>query len=418
MSSSPTEPGERRGWRTVHLLLAALLGFLAVLTTIAVLLLQQSAMMPSVRQLGAPLLAIVDLVDASDAGDPHLLVTALKRRQVVRAAAPVASASRLPVPFLEALADWLRAQSGRRVEIERAADGSIRLWIASAHGDWLGIPVEPLRSLVARFALAIMVLALLLATLAAWWLARRLAAPVERLAAIAARLPEPVDAQEFRVSGPREIRLLGARLAQALGRIDTQRREHDLLLAGLSHDLRTPLMRLLLRVDLLEDLPEGEREALHADIGELDRRIDRFIEHARTGAEEPLVILDLAALLCAAITSSRARGYDWILEAPPAARVRGQPGVLARLLDNLVDNAEQHGAPPFAARLAADAGDWRLDLVNGMRAADESGDGPVAPHRGFGLALCRHIARSHGGRLEYSVEGHLHRVRLWLPGLP
>lgn len=401
-----------RGWRTLHLLLAALLGFLLVLGTLSAVLLQKSALQPSVRQLGVPLLAVVDLVDAGDAGDARLAAAALARREVLRASAPIASALRVPVPFLEALADWMRAQSGRRVEIEQAADGSVRLWIASARGDWIGVPLEPLRTLVARFALLIVLLSLTLAVLAAWWLAHRLAAPVERLAAIAARLPEPVDPAQFHVRGPREIRLLGARLADALARIDAQRRERDLFLAGLSHDLRTPLMRLLLRIDLLEGLPEDERGALHADIGELDRRIDRFIEHARTGAEEPVVVLDLAPLLQAAVAHSRERGFDWCVELPAAARVRGQPGVLARLLDNLVDNAEQHGAQPFAAALEAADGHWRLEVRNRLRA---TGDDAVAPHRGFGLALCRHIAQAHAGRLEHGVDGDSHRVRLWMP---
>lgn len=417
MFSSPTEPQRAPGgWRTLHLVLAALIGFLVVLAVAATLLLQQAALQPSVRQLALPLLAVVDLADAGDAGDPARAARALERQGIERAAQPRPSVDELPVPFLEVLVAYLRSESGRAVEIEKGAGGSVRIWIASARGDWIGIPLEPMRTLVARFALLIAALSLLLAVLAAWWLARRLAAPVERLAAIAARLPEPVAAADFRVSGPREIRLLGDRLAQALGRIETQRRERDLMLAGLSHDLRTPLMRLLLRVDLLDNLPESEHEALHADIGELDRRIDRFIEHARTGAEEPCTQVDLVPLLRAELAASAARGHAWAQRLPARAWVRGQPGVLARLLANLIDNAEQHGTAPFAAGLALDDGEWRLRIDNALRVAADDGDGPVLPHRGFGLALCRHIAQSHGGRLEHAVVDGVHRVELWLRG--
>lgn len=410
MSSSPTE--RRRGWRTVHLLLAALLGFLLVLAILATLLLRQAALQPSVRQLGLPLLAMADLIDAAPASTQEAI---LARHGLLRAPRPLPSALDLPVPFLEALASWLRERSGRRVEIERAADGGIRMWLASPHGGWLGVPLEPLRTLVAQFALLIALLSLVLAALAAWWLARRLAAPVERLAAVAARLPEPVDPAEFAVGGPREIRVLGARLKQALERIDTQRRERDLLLAGLSHDLRTPLMRLMLRIDLLDGLPEPEREALLADIGELDRRLDRFIEHARTGAEEPMLTLDLAELLRAEIGLSRARGHFWEFESPMPALARGQPGVLARLLGNLVDNAEQHGVAPRRAVLCAIDGGWEVRIENGLPDADAARTQGLAPHRGFGLALCRHIAQAHGGRLTHAIEGASHRVRLWLP---
>ena len=432
MFSSPIEsaavtesprPGRNRraGWRTVHLLLAALLGFLLVLGITATVLLRYSALQPSVRQLALPLTAVVDLIDASDAGNDQLATLALARQGILRAPTPPAPAAVVPIPFLDALATYLREQTRRQVQIERAADGGTRLWLSSARGDWIGVPLEPLRSLVARFALVIVLIATLLAALSAWWLARRLAAPLERLARIAARLPEPVDVADFRVSGPREVRLLGDRLAEALGRIETQRRERDLMLAGLSHDLRTPLMRLLLRIDLLEAIPEDERAALNADIGELDRRIDRFIEHARTGAEEPMIALDLVPLLCAGIAASRERGHRWQVELPDHARLRGQPGVLARLFANLLDNAEQHGTEPF--RIALDQRSavgpvgttWCLRVDNQL-ADSGSADKPGAPaHRGFGLALCRHIALAHGGSLESGCADAGYWVELRLP---
>jgi two-component system osmolarity sensor histidine kinase EnvZ len=410
----------RRGWRTVHLLLAALLGFLLVLTTVTLLLLRYSAMQPSVRQLALPLMALVDQIDASDAPDGAGARTALDLSGIRRAESPPPVRGVLPVPFLGALAAYLREHSGRQISLELAADGATRLWLSSARGDWIGVPLEPLRSLVARFALLLVIVAIALAVVAAWWLARKLAQPIERLATIAGRLPEPVDACEFRVRGPREVQVLGDRLAEALERVEAQRRERDLMLAGLSHDLRTPLMRLLLRVDLLESLPDSERLAIHAEIGELDRRIDRFIEHARTGAEEPRIALDLVPLLRAEVEASGARGHHWTLESPTAALLRGQPGVLRRLIANLVDNAEQHGAAPFRIALdrspATGAGAaWRLRIANAIgdiRAADAV---DLPPHRGFGLALCRHIALAHGGSLERGIDENGFWVELRLP---
>ncbi len=311
------------------------------------MLLRYSALQPSVRQLALPLTAVVDLIDANDAADDQQALAALARQGIWRAAAPPAPAALVPIPFLDALATYLRQQTRRQVQIERASDGATRLWISSARGDWIGIPLEPLRSLVARFALVIVLIATLLAVLAAWWLARRLAAPLEGLARVAARLPEPVDVADFRVSGPREVRLLGDRLAEALGRIEVQRRERDLMLAGLSHDLRTPLMRLLLRIDLVDDIPDVERAALSADIGELDQRIDRFIEHARTGAEEPVIALDLVSLLRAAIDASTERGHRWQVKLPvPDCAGR----VLARLLANCSQRRTHGGTLPDCPR--------------------------------------------------------------------
>jgi two-component system osmolarity sensor histidine kinase EnvZ len=384
--------------RTFHLVLGALCGFLLVLAAISLLLLTLGALRPSVRQLAAPLMAVVQLVDALDARSPTDSEAVLTPRNIVRRPAPPPPGLQIPVPFIEALAAHLRIELKREIAIERRSETEVLLWIQSRRGDWLGIPMEPLRSLVAQFAILVIFSALALALLSAWWIAKRIAGPIERLATVAARLPEPVAPQEFRVSGTREVALLGDRLAEALNRIEQQRRERDLMLAGLSHDLRTPLMRLLLRIDLLEQIPEDEREALSADIAELDRRIDRFIEHARTGAEEPVIALDLGALLLRSVEDSRARGHPWVLTSADHALVRGQPGVLARLIDNLIDNAEQHGLAPFMAALDRDGTSWRLTIANAL--GDRTRSEGIATHRGFGLVLSRHIAQSHGGALE------------------
>lgn len=412
MSSSRTEAAG--GWRTAHLLLAALLGFLLVLTMATLLLLRYSAMQPSVRQMALPIAAVADLADADNAAQMR---AALERQGIVRQGQPPQSGRLLPVPYLAALATYLHTETGRQIQIEYGEDGSTRLWLSSPRGDWIGMPLESLRTLVARFALLVILMALLMATAAAWWLSRRLAGPIERLASIAARLPEPVTAEEFRMQGPREVRLLGARLADALSRIEQQRRERDLLLAGLSHELRTPLMRLLLRVDLIDTIADEERAAMVAEIGELDRRIDRFIEHARTGTEEPTVEVDLKRSLDAALEGSRGRGYDWQADLPDAAWVRGQPGVLGRLLHNLIDNAEQHGAAPFALSLLG-SGDldarWLLRVENSVGATPATRTTPV-PHQGFGLALCKSIAEAHGGALDVDQDDRRFRVELHLP---
>mgnify|MGYP000685699757 FL=1 len=140
MSSSPTEPARAaRGWRTLHLLLAALIGFLLLLALATTLLLRQAALQPSVRQLALPLLAVVDLTDANDAADRGVAARVLERQGILRAPQPQASALQFPVPFLEALATYLRRESGREVRIENGPDGGVRLWFASARGDPVGV---------------------------------------------------------------------------------------------------------------------------------------------------------------------------------------------------------------------------------------------------------------------------------------
>ena len=84
MSSSPTEPARAaRGWRTLHLLLAALIGFLVLLALATTLLLRQAALQPSVRQLALPLLAVFELTDANDAADRGVAARVLERQGIL-----------------------------------------------------------------------------------------------------------------------------------------------------------------------------------------------------------------------------------------------------------------------------------------------------------------------------------------------
>lgn len=407
MSTSPTE----RRWRSVHLLLAGILGLLLVLAVLMAGLLRQSLLQPAVRQMAEPLVRTLREVDARG---PDARVLPEDWRQGTRPG----DGGGWPAPMAEALARQLRADLGREVVVERAAAGELRLWLQTARGDWLGVPVKSLRGGWARFALVLGGLALLLGVALAILLARRLAAPVERLAAVAARLPEPVDPAAFRVGGPAEVALLGDTLAAALARMAQQRRDQDRLLAALSHDLRTPLMRLLLRVDLLEAVTEADRAALTHEINELDRRIDRFLEDARRGAEEPWAQVDLHAELARLLDESSARGHDWQRDLRPLGPVHAQPGRLQRLLACLIDNAEQHGVAPYRAVLVAEpAEDGRaglmLTLDNALPSAPHLAAG--APRRGFGLALAHHVAQGLGGRLEAGVDAAGCRAQLWLP---
>lgn len=409
MSTSPTE----RRWRSVHLLMAGILGLLLVLAVLMALLLRQSLLQPAVRQMAEPLARALKDIDARDRRqDPRDLPAGWRQQ-----AAPPDAEGGWPAPLAEALARQLRADLSRPVRVERASPGELRIWLQTARGDWLGVPVASLRGGWTRFALLLGSLAVLLGVALAILLARRLAAPVERLAAVAARLPEPVDPAAFRVGGPAEVALLGDTLAAALERMAQQCRDQDRLLAALSHDLRTPLMRLLLRVDLL-DLAESERLALMGDITELDRRIDRFLEDARRGAEEPCARIDLRALLVHLLDDRVARGLDWQHDLGPVGSVQGQPGRLQRLLACLVDNAEQHGAAPFRAVLVAEpAADGRAGLMltidNAVPPSPRARAG--SPRRGFGLALAHHVAQGLGGRLEVGPTAAGYRAQLWLP---
>ncbi len=220
------------------------------------------------------------------------------------------------------------------------------------------------------------------------------------------------------------------RMAQTLKHQFDQRSLH---MAAVSHDLRTPLTRLRLR---LEQLPADLARAAGDDIRVMDELINASLAVVReqsTGS--PPLLMDLGALLQSLADDLTEQGQAVTLpETLPAARVRVHPASLRRILDNLVGNALRHGG---SARLA-------LQVAGGQATVVVDDDGPgIAPEQlervfqpwvqlppeaahygagaaplgsGLGLAIARDLALREGGRLHLSnrPEGGL-RATLALP---
>ena len=154
-------------------------------------------------------------------------------------------------------------------------------------------------------ALPIFVLALSL--LAAYFLVSRLNRPLKALAQAASaigmgKMPEPVPE-----SGPEEIRMLSQafnQMSKGLARLDADR---ALILAGVSHDLRTPLSRLRLGLEM-SGAEAQLREGMTADIEEMDRTVNQFLDFARTDGGEPVQSADLAAIAAEVAEHYRRRG--------------------------------------------------------------------------------------------------------------
>lgn len=285
-----------------------------------------------------------------------------------------------------------------------------QLWVQArppARG-WIGIRVfgepEPFRR---GLMLSLLAIGALIA-LAAGWFARTLTGPLRALAASAPRI---VAGESPSAPGPgasAEIVEVQRALADAAQRSRDAARERELMLAGLSHDMRTPLARL--RYALALDDADA-RAGMERDIDELDGIIARFIDYVRDGRDEPEEALDLAALArdVAAAGTHAARG--WMLELPTYAPMRGRPQSLRRALANLLDNAVRHGAPPFALALRRDGAHWCLivrDAGAGVpadalamlgRPFHRADAARSTPGTGLGLAGVARTAAQNGGTL-------------------
>ena len=203
------------------------------------------------------------------------------------------------------------------------------------------------------------------------------------------------------------------------------------MLAGVSHDLRTPLTKLRLGVEIAGAQVDAPLAASMArSIDEMDGIVGQFLQFARSGEAEvptPASLNDLAQAVAEA-QADHGRTVRLALGALPDVPVR--PQALRRALDNLVENAWRHGTPPVLLRTGADADGVWLEVqdqgpgiapaeLDRIRQPFARGDGAArsgAPGAGLGLAIVERVARSHGGRLElHSAPGAGLRARLVLP---
>jgi two-component system osmolarity sensor histidine kinase EnvZ len=286
-------------------------------------------------------------------------------------------------------------------------------WIAAqppARG-WIVIPLASLRGSVARSTLVAAGFALLLTLFAAAWYARRLVQPLHELAAAAPRIAAG-NTVASPVGAVAEVDALVQALNQAAGAVSAAQRERELMLAGLSHDMRTPLARLAIAMELLGSHDAEIRGGMAADLGELDAILGQFIAYARDGRDETSADTNLAHVIDEAIATQQRAGREWRRNGVPGLTLRVKPLALRRALDNLFENAARHGAPPYEVELSQAHGGavFRVrDSGPGVPAAllPELGkpffraDGARGGHgSGLGLAIVARIAALHAGSLE------------------
>lgn len=246
---------------------------------------------------------------------------------------------------------------------------------------------------------------------AAWVGARWLSQPIDRLAAAARDLGQDIHRPPLAEDGTRECREASRVFNQMQARIRQQLDERDRFVAAVSHDLRTPLTRLRLRTENLQD--SEERRRFGRDIAEMDAMITATLDHLRgVAGTEPLALLDLPALLASLADDLQACGHQVPVRGH-AAPVRAQPGALRRCLDNLVGNALRYGGAAEVT-LRDTPGEVLIEVRDhGPGLPEAELERVLAPfyrvegsrHRGsggvgLGLSIAHDIVRRHGGRLQ------------------
>src|SRR6185312_14824333 len=287
---------------------------------------------------------------------------------------------------------------------------------AGTEGYWIGFPLPrrdseelPTRALTS----AGVVITLLL--IAAYAFGRYLSRPLRQLDRAVEQVGRGETPTPLPESGPSEIAAVNRGFNTMLANLRQIERDRAVLLAGVSHDLRTPLARLRLGIELLE-ADETTLAGMVSDIEEMDRIIAQFLDFARDDAATSTEPIDINAELAVCIDRYARAGSDVRLAKGPPAMVRIKPTAVSRIASNLIDNALAYGRPPLdvtASRrgheVVVDIADRGPGIPSGdverlkqpfTRAGEARARDDGAAGAGLGLAIVDRIARLHGGSFD------------------
>ena len=416
-------------------LLIALLLVTAVLASFQIYRIYERE--PRSRELAQQTISTVNLTRAAlVSADPYLrrqLLIELNEAEGLRVYPATASENIEPLaddPLFERVETRVREALGDETRFASSRDAEEGFWVSffiDSDEFWVMLPGERFEP---KFGLQWLGwgLALLAISLAgAWLIASTIARPLAELTRAARRIGGGARHEPLVEEGPRELRTVSKAFNRMASGLESMERERAMVLAGISHDLRTPLSRLRLALEM-SGAESKESDAMIEDIAEIDAIIGQFLDFAR-GENEDKSINDLDELVHELGDHYQRLQKNVTVEADTRVSFPFARMALRRALANLVDNALRYAGEPIEIEAKRQDNGVVVEvrdrgpgippaeverLKRPFTRLDDSRAG--ASGAGLGLAIVERVARAHGGTLELvQREGGGLIARLILP---
>jgi two-component system osmolarity sensor histidine kinase EnvZ len=313
----------------------------------------------------------------------------------------------------------LRARLGKDTQVAGQVNGVDAIWVSFRIDDdnyWVSITRDRFDRLAGIQWLFWGTAAVLLSLVGAALVVGFVNQPLARIGRAAMQLARGQSPTPLPDSNLREIRMLNEAFNGMVG--DLQRLEADrtLILAGISHDLRTPMARLGLEVEMAR-ISEDTKLAMAADIHQMDMIVAQFLDYAKPRSKQPDTLVDLSAIVDAQADLIERQGVQVSKHVSEGIKVTGNETELTRAVTNLIDNARKYGRKPEAK--SAEIEVW-LRLIGGRAVFEVLDNGPGVPAAdldrikrpftranearsqasgaGLGLAIVGRVVRRSGGK--------------------
>ena len=256
-----------------------------------------------------------------------------------------------------------------------------------------------------------MIFASIILLIVSYFLMSKQIRPLKRLSIIAETFGRGLDAPELQSSGASEIRQTANAFNQMRTRIKRFLKQRTDMLAGVSHDLRTPLTRMKLQLSLLKD--EKAKKELELDINEMTAMLDSYVSFVRSEAPEPIEKINLNKFLQEIINNVNKENFKINLYEKNIVQTSGRPLQLKRAFQNIIDNSIRYSDKLEIEIFTNNEGCSILFEDNGTGIPSKNYEDVFKPfftldpsrnklkgESGLGLAITRDIIRSHGGEIK------------------